>query len=52
MTRNVRSNAIAHIGHKYEFFFFYAFQPKVLGNYTQFLGFGYRLGAAAGVEFC
>jgi hypothetical protein len=28
------------------------FQPKVLGNYTHFLGSGNCLGAAAGIELC
>ncbi len=46
-----RQTRQAHIGQKYEFRFFIDFQPKVLGNYTHFLGIGDRLGAAAGVEF-
>lgn len=50
MTRNVHAKLDAHISRKYEFLFFIGFQPKVLGNYTHFFGFCYRLGAAAGVE--
>jgi len=50
--RNVPASGDTHISQKYEFGGLAAFPTKVLGDYTHFLGFGYRLGAATGVELC